>query len=273
MGRTDLGAFLRAQRARLQPADVGLVPTAGERRRTPGLRREEVAELSGVSCTWYTWLEQGRPVVASAQVIDALARALRLDPDRHRHLRVLAGLSAPPVEPAPAAAMPRLQRLVDAALPSTGVVYNRYFDFVAWNAAYVRVRHDPETMPVARRNLIWMLMTDTENRARMAGWEPAARAVLGQFRVSVGQRPDDPRFVELVAGLTEASPEFRQWWPDYPVREFKPATLAIDHPEVGRLNLEVHQLRPVEFPDLLLVLQTPSTDADRTRIEQLLAAR
>ena len=243
---------------------------AGERRRTPGLRREEVAELSGVSSTWYTWLEQGRPIVASAQVIDALARALQLDPDRHRHLRVLAGLSAPPVEPAPADVTPRLQRLVDAASPNTAVVYNRYFDFIAWNAAYARTRHDPGSVPPARRNLIWMMFTDAENRARMVGWEPAARAVLSQFRVSVGQRPDDPRFVELVAELTEAAPEFQQWWPEYPVRDFRAATVAIDHPEVGRIRLELHQLRPVEFPDLLLVLQVPETNADRHRIEQLL---
>src|SRR5690349_3026980 len=217
VGRTELGAFLRAQRARLRPVDVGLVPRAGERRRTPGLRREEVAELSGVSSTWYTWLEQGRPIVASAQVIDALARALRLDPDRHRHLRGLAGLSPPPVEPAPVDLAPRLQRMVDAATPNMAVVSDRYFDFVAWNEAYARIRHDPEPVPRARRNLIWMLLTDPENRARMVGWEPAARAVLSQFRVSVGQRPEDPRFVELVAGLTEASPEFREWWAEYPV--------------------------------------------------------
>jgi transcriptional regulator with XRE-family HTH domain len=267
--RTELGAFLRAQRARLQPSDVGL-PLVGGRRRTPGLRREEVADLSGVSSTWYTWLEQGRPIVASAQVIDALARALRLDPDRHRHLRTLAGLPVPRVETHSAAVAPRLQRLVDGASPNAAVVYNRYFDFVVWNEAYVRVRHDPATLPENRRNAVWMIFTDAENRARMVHWAPAARAVLSQFRTSVGQRSDDARFVELVAALTEASPEFREWWPDYLVRDFKPATVVIDHPQAGRLSLELYQLRPVEFPDLLMVLQIPTSPDDRCRIEALL---
>lgn len=266
--RTELSVFLRAQRARLRPADVGL-PAQG-RRRTPGLRREEVAELSGVSITWYTWLEQGRPIVASVQVVDALARALRLDPDQHRHLRALAGLLAPQADTAGVDVAPRLRRLVDAAAPNPAVVYDRHFDCLAWNTPYVRVRHDPESLRPDRRNLLWMMFTDTGNRARMAHWEPAARAVLSQFRAAVGQRPDDPRFIELVDALTEASPEFRQWWPDYPIREFKPATIVIDHPEAGPIELDVFQLRPVEYPDLLLVVQVPVSPDDRRRIALLL---
>ncbi|WP_073260634.1 helix-turn-helix transcriptional regulator [Cryptosporangium aurantiacum] len=269
MDRSELGAFLRAQRARLQPSDVGLLP-AGGRRRTPGLRREEVAELSGVSSTWYTWLEQGRPIVASVQVIDALARALRLDPDRHRHLRTLAGLPVPQVETAAADVAPRLQRLVDNASPSPAAVYDRHFDFVVWNKPYVRVRHDPATLPDDRRNLMWTMFTDAEYRARMVRWTSAAQAVLGQFRTSVGQRPDDPRFTELVAALIDASPEFRTWWPNYLVRDVNPEAVEVDHPAAGRLSLELYQLRPVEFPDLLLVLQAPATPDDRRRVQGLL---
>jgi transcriptional regulator with XRE-family HTH domain len=264
MDRTELSAFLRAQRARLRPADVGL-PDLG-RRRTPGLRREEVAELSGVSITWYTWLEQGRPIAASVQVVDALARALRLDPDQHRHLRTLAGLTAPRGETVAGDVTPRLRQLVDAAAPNAAVVFDRHYDFLAWNEVYARLRHDPAIMPPGRRNLLWMMFTDTDNRARMARWEPAARAVLSQFRAAVGQRPDDPRFVALVAALREASPEFRTWWAEYPVREFKPATIEVDHPEAGRVALELFQLRPVEHPDLLLVLQVPATPEDLRRV-------
>lgn len=271
MDRTELAAFLRAQRARVQPADVGLPPGLG-RRRTPGLRREEVAELSGVSLTWYTWLEQGRPITTSAQVIDALARTLRLSADQHRHLRTLAGLTVARGESVGGDVAPRLQRLVDAVAPSAAVVFDRHFDFLAWNTPYVRIRHDPGALPRDRRNLLWMMFTDQENRARMVAWEPAARAVLSQFRTAVGQRPDAPRFVELVSALTDASPEFRRWWSSYPVREFKPATIAVDHPAVGRITLDVYQMRPVEYPDLLLVMQVPTGTDDRRRVHQLLAS-
>jgi transcriptional regulator with XRE-family HTH domain len=268
--RAELGAFLRAQRARLRPADVGLPDDRDPGlRRTPGLRREEVAELSGVSVTWYTWMEKGRDVSASAQVVDALARALLLDPDQHRHLRGLAGLATPAQDTPLAAVLPRLQRLVDAAAPNLASVYDARLDYVVWNTPYARLRYDPGRLPGDRRNLLWMMFTDPENRARMVRWEPAARAVLGQFRAAAGQRPDDPRFAALVAELTRVSPEFRSWWTTYQVRDFRPTTVEIDHPRIGRLGLEIFQFRPVEHPDLRLVLQVPAGD-DLPRVISLL---
>ncbi|MBL7489966.1 helix-turn-helix domain-containing protein [Frankia sp. AgB1.9] len=268
MDRAELAAFLRARRASLRPADVGLPDGLGHRR-TPGLRREEVAELAGLSITWYTWLEQGRPIAASAQVVDALARALRLDADQHRHLRVLAGLPVPPARTAIDAIEPRVQRLVDSTAPNASVMFDRYFDFIAWNAPYVRIRHDPAAMPDDRRNLLWMMFTDEENRARMPSWEAAARAVLSQFRAAVGRSPGDPRFVELVDALTKESPEFGRWWSGYPIRDFRPATILVDHPAAGRIALDVYQLRPVEYPDLLLVMQVPATPEDLRRATSL----
>jgi transcriptional regulator with XRE-family HTH domain len=269
--RIELGAFLRARRARLRPADVGL-PDDGDPglRRTPGLRREEVAQLSGISVTWYTWLEQGRNVSASAQVVDALARALLLDPDQHRHLRGLAGLATPTGDTAVDHVLPRLQRLVDAAAPKIASIYDAHLDYVVWNTSYERLRNDPGTLPGHRRNLLWMMFTDAENRARMVRWESAARAVLGQFRATLGQRPDDPRFAVLVSELTEVSPEFRAWWTEYPIRQFRPATIEIDHPEIGRLGLEMFQLHPVEHPDLLMVLQVPAEEDGLRRMTELL---
>src|SRR5262245_14000611 len=239
MQRDELAAFLRAQRARVRPADVGL-PPGTTRRRTPGLRREEVAELAGVSHTWYTWLEQGRPITTSAQVVDALARALLLTPDQHRHLRTLAGLTAP--ASVTAADTARLRRLVDAAMPNLAVVYDGCFDYVVWNTAYARIRHDPLTLPPERRNLVWMMFTQPSPLTR---WEPAARAVLSQFRATVGRRPGEPRLVELVTSLQDASREFREWWSEYPVRDFKPATTIVDHPIVGLIRLELYQMHPV----------------------------
>ena len=267
----ELAAFLRAQRARLRPADVGLPEDSHPgRRRTPGLRREEVADIAGVSLTWYTWLEQGRNISASEQVIDAVARALRLDPDQRRHIRGLTGLSTAPGETDVHDALPRLQRLVDAAAPSIASVYDRHFDYVVWNIPYQRLRHDPSTVPASRRNLLWMMFGDAENRSRLVRWEPAARAVLSQFRAAAGQRPGDPRFAALVAELSQVSPEFREWWAEYPIRSFRPATIAVDHPGTGMIELEMFQLRPVEHPDMLLVLQVPRGRDALRRVTSLL---
>jgi transcriptional regulator with XRE-family HTH domain len=259
--RAELAAFLRAQRARLRPADVGLPSDLDPGlRRTPGLRREEVARLSGVSVTWYTWLEQGRNIAASEQVVEALARALLLDPGRRRYLRALAGLATATGVTRLDEALPRLQRLVDAAAPNIASIYDAHFDYVVWNAPYRRLRHDPATVPADRRNLLWMIFTDAQSRSRMVRWEPAARALLSQFRAAAGRRLDDPRFATMVAELTRASPEFGKWWGEYPIGDFRPATITIDHPEVGLLELEMFQLRPVEHPDLLMVLQVPVSE-------------
>jgi len=165
---------------------------------------------------------------------------------------------------------PRLQRLVDAAAPTIASIYDAHFDFVVWNTPYRRLRHDPALLPADRRNLMWMMFTGAQGSARMLRWEPAARAVLGQFRALVGQRPDDPRLATMVAELSEISPEFREWWAAYPIRHFRPARIKIDHPAIGPLELEMFQLRPVEHPDLLMVLQIPVGDRDRERVTALL---
>ncbi|WP_330182316.1 helix-turn-helix transcriptional regulator [Nocardia sp. NBC_01503] len=267
----QLGEFLRARRAKLQPGDVGLAPYGDPaRRRTPGLRREEVAELSGVGLTWYTWLEQGRDVAASAQVIDALARTLRLDPDQHSHLRFLAGLAAP-YDRTDDADRKRLQRLVDASMPNPAVIYAADFDYLVWNSAYTRVRHDPMELPPRQRNLLWMMFTDPDNRDRMPRWEFAARAVLSQLREAMGRRPGDPALATLVADLSEASPEFRRWWSEYPIRRFRPSTIVVEHAEVGVIELELFQLRPVENPCLLMVVQVPTGEIAAARMATLLA--
>jgi transcriptional regulator with XRE-family HTH domain len=270
--QAELAAFLRSRRARLQPADVGLPadPEPG-RRRTPGLRREEVAELSGVGLTWYTWLEQGRDIPVSTQVIDALARALRLSPDELRHLRDLARLT--PIAPSDgvaAEARLRLQRLVDAVAPTIASIYDVHFDYLVWNTPYQRVRHDPATLAADRRNLLWMMFTDEQNRARMTTWDRAARALISQFRAAAGRRPGDPRFAELVTALTEVSPQFRTWWDEYPVRYFKPAQIRIAHPRAGPITLEMFQLRLEDEPGHLMVMQVPADAESRDRIAGLL---
>jgi hypothetical protein len=202
--------------------------------------------------------------------VDALARALLLNPDQHRHLRELAGLAVPARDAPGPDMLPRLRRMVDALHPNLAVVYDVHLDYLAWNEAYLRVRHDPARLPADRRNLVWMMFTDADNRARMVRWEPAARAVLSQFRAAAGQHPADPRFAQLIAALTDASPQFRAWWAEYPVTSFRPATIGIDHPEIGRVALELYQLRLVEHDDLLLVMQVPAAERDRRAVASLL---
>ncbi|MGV9482804.1 helix-turn-helix transcriptional regulator [Gordonia aichiensis] len=225
--RTELAEFLKAHRSRLQPSDVGLPAdmTPG-RRRTPGLRREEVAELAGVSLSWYTWLEQGRKIAASPQVVDALARALHLDATQHRQLRRLAGFADPVVRYQTGDEISRLQRLVDTMSPTPAVVHDARLDFVAWNTAFSRIRTDPAALPPDRRNLLWWMYTDHRNRAMMRRWEPAARAILSQFRVLLGNTPGDPRLTRVVTELSTASAEFRTWWSEYPVQDFQPTTIG-----------------------------------------------
>ena len=269
--RGQLADFLRSRRARLTPADVGLPGDSEPGRGGRPVRREEVAELSGVGVTWYTWLEQGRKITASPQVVDALARALRLSADEHRHLRELAGLAvAPPASSDDPQA--RLQRLVDAAAPNVASVYDLHFDYLAWrNEPYRLIRHDPAGLPAGWRNLLWMMFTDADNRARMTTWDRAARVLLSQFRAAAGRHPGDPRFTELTAALTEASPQFRNWWAQYPVRYFRPAEDPDQAPASLRITLELFQLRLEDDPGLMMVTQVPADPASRDRVAALLA--
>jgi transcriptional regulator with XRE-family HTH domain len=265
--RAELGAFLRARRAAVKPADAGL-PDGVSRRRTPGLRREEVAQLSGIGIAWYTWLEQGRVVATSAHVIDALARTLRLDHEAHRHLRHLAGLPLPPL-PVSADTPEPVQRMVDNLLPNPAYVLDRRFDFRTWNRAYTAVWRDLDPVPEDQRNLLWLFFTDKGLRELVHGWEGRARMLIAQFRAATGRYPDDPRLHRIVAGLTGASPQFREWWADYTVGGFADPDHVITHPLAGRITLDLTQLRLVQHPALTLVLQTPRTADDRQALLRL----
>lgn len=266
--RRELAAFLRARRAQIKPADVGL-PAGVNRRRTPGLRREELAQLSGVGLTWYTWLEQGRAIPASRQVIEALAKALRLDDDHRRHLFVLANLPPPPVSSGDKATLATLRRTLDSLLPNPAYVIDHRFDIVAWNAAQVALWMDPGGVPEDDRNLVVLLFTDPLVRTLLVDWKETARMVVAQFRAAAGQYPADPRFDQVVARLSADSAEFRGWWESYPVAEFDIAVNRLDHPRCGRLELDLLHLRLVEQPQLTVVLQTPVSERDSERLNLL----
>jgi hypothetical protein len=266
--RRELAAFLRARRSQVKPADVGL-PEGVNRRRTPGLRREEIAQLAGVGLTWYTWLEQARDIPASRQIIDALATALRMGDDERRHLLTLAGLPLPQA-PADLNTPPSaLQRMVDNLAPNPAYVIDQRFDFVAWNAAQVALWLDPASVPPSERNLVWLFFTDPTVRTLLRDWADSARTIVAQFRAVAGKFPDDPTFTTLAQSLADRSPEFAQWWDAYSVAEFDLTVNHLDHPAAGPINLDLFHLRVAEYPNLTVVLQTPSTPDDAATLRKL----
>jgi hypothetical protein len=221
-----------------------------------------------VSIAWYTWLEQGRVLVTSAQIIDAVARTLRLDDEAYRHVRHLSGLPLPP--PALSAAAPEpVRRMVGNLMPNPADVIDRRFDFRAWNRAYTAVWRDPGHHREDRRNLLWLFFTDKGLRELVCDWEGRARALIAQFRATTGRYPDDTRLRRITADLNETSPEFRQWWAAYTVGGFTDPDHAIIHPVAGRMTFDLTQLRLVQHPALTLVLQTPRSTEDRQALLQL----
>ena len=212
----ELGDFLRTRRARLAPEDVGL--PRGSRRRAPGLRRAEVAQLAGVSVDWYTWLEQGRPITVSTQVLESLVQALHLHAHERDHLFFLAHQQPPParaMEPETVSAT--LQHFLDHQGFSPAFVLGRRWDVVAWNEAARVVFGDFGQMTTFERNSVWRLFTSPTHRHLLVDWEGHARRVLAQFRATCGRYPGDPRLTELIQDLMLRSPEFRAWWPDHEV--------------------------------------------------------
>ncbi|MFG2006107.1 helix-turn-helix transcriptional regulator [Spirillospora sp. NPDC048911] len=266
--RDELRDFLRTRRARLGPRDVGM-PAAG-RRRTPGLRREEVAVLAGVGVSWYTWLEQGRDIKVSGDVLDAIARALRLDEAERQHLYLLAGLNPPPAEADAAATAeisPELQRVLDAWSPRPAYVRDRYWNFAAINqAAQVVFGYD-----VHDHNCVVTFFTNERYRARDTQWAAAAGKVAGRFRADAARYPDDPEFGRIAAGLSEISPEFAEIWARHEVTADTTAVKSIDHPEVGEMAFEALAMPLEEIPGHHLVLHNPVPGTEtQERLERLM---
>ncbi|MFE0759044.1 helix-turn-helix transcriptional regulator [Inquilinus sp. NPDC058860] len=254
-GRRALSDFVRDRRARTSPDEVGL--PAGSRRRTPGLRREEVAQLAGVGVTWYTWFEQGRAIQVSADFLERVCRALRLDQAERQHLYALAQHRPPPHgAPGLPAVSPILQALLDS-LPNPAYIKTARWDIVAWNAAVTAIFGDYALIPPDRRNGLWLVFTDPRYRRMMPDWEDGARRILAKFRLDHGRAGGDPAFAALVDALQEASPEFRRWWPRHDVSERSEGLKRIRHDTLGELEF-AHATFLVEgAPDLRLVTYTP----------------
>jgi transcriptional regulator with XRE-family HTH domain len=263
--RAELADFLRQRRAQVSPERFGIERNG--RRRTPGLRREEVAQLAGVGLSWYTWLEQGRDIKPSAQVLDALARVLELDAGERAHLFHLARVELPLPDGGDVHEAPlELQALVDALVPHPAYLLSPRTDVLAWNRAAAGLLGVPPAGPAGPPNLLWWLFTSTERRGQQ--WDDTARATLARFRAEHARRIGDPGFARLIEALERESERFRALWSEHEVMTGHLGTKVIDHTELGTLRLYHLQSIPTEHPDLRLTQFAPADDATRAALRR-----
>ncbi|SFJ73790.1 Helix-turn-helix domain-containing protein [Paenibacillus sp. UNC496MF] len=243
------------------------------KRRTPGLRRGEVAQLAGVSLEWYTFLEQGRPIQASAEVLESLAVALRMDAAERRHMFLLAHKQPPPKKPAPQSEVGSAVRLLlDELETSPACAMDARMNIVAWNAA-MRVLHgDLDRTTGRERNLLWYTFLSADFR-RLKGdeWEEHARRTVAQFRAEMARHPGDPWWNGHVAAVSGASAEFRDLWERHDVLDYSNARKIMHHPVAGPLAFEYVAFRPLDAPDLQVGIHVPLDEETKRKIRKLLA--
>jgi transcriptional regulator with XRE-family HTH domain len=271
--RSEIAEFLQSRRARLQPEDVG-VPSTGERRRVPGLRRSELAQLAGVSVEYYTRLEQGRAGNVSDMVIDAIAQALRLDATERTHLTDL-------LRPQPAARRRRRsspQRLRPGvvqllnSISSPAFVLGRRMDVLAANRMARLLLTDFDALPGPERNMARWIFLGDEARELYPDWETVARETVAMLRFDAGRHPDDPELSELIGELSMKSPAFAGWWATHDVTERTFGTKDYRHPVVGELSIRYEALRLPDDPDQLLIAYTTEAGSPSERAMRLLDA-
>ena len=260
--RAELAAFLRSRRERIAPAQVGV--TIAGRRRTPGLRREEVAQLAGVGVTWYTWLEQGRDIKVSDQVLEAIARTLLLDRDERTHLFRLAGSSDTAMAKECAAVSAQLHATLAKLEPFPACVMNGKYDILAYNRVYGRLVSDLDALPIEDRNCIWLLFTDRLWRKSVVDWDDAALRMTANLRGLMAEHVGEPAWKGLVARLRAASPEFAELWARHDVRGIENKSKRFRNPLVGMLKLDITNTWLAPRAGSRLLVYTPS-DADTER--------
>jgi len=266
---TPLRTYLRHRRMKLDPAALGF-PSG--RRRTPGLRREEVAQRANISPTWYTWLEQGRGGAPSADVLNRISRALMLTDAEHEHLFLL-GLGRPPEVRYRKSdgVTPRLQRVLDALDPTPAVIRTAIWDVVAWNRAATVMLMDYGSLPPEQRNLLRFIFLDPRARAAQYDWETVARFVLGAFRVDAVRAGAAAEVEPLIDELSRLSPEFRTMWRDNDVHStHSEAIKHIRHPVLGPLAFEYSTFAVDGRTDLSMVVYNPATREDAEQIKALI---
>ncbi|WAH55111.1 helix-turn-helix transcriptional regulator [Pseudomonas silvicola] len=263
-----LGTYLKDCRARLDPASFGFTPG---RRRTPGLRREEVAQRANISATWYTWLEQGRGGAPSAQVLDRIAQSLLMTAPEREHLYMLA-FGHPPevVYHAPEGVTPRLQRLLDTLAFSPALIKTATWDVLAWNRAAAVVFTDYSLLPAKERNILRLMFCHSEARARQDDWQGMARFIVAAFRADAIRAGAASEVGQLADELCERSPEFAAFWGDNDVRVHGEGTKRLHHATQGIIELEYSGFAVDGRPDLGMIVYNPVGPADAQRIRALL---
>ncbi len=266
-----LGSYLRNRRTRLDPAAFGF-PSG--RRRTPGLRREEVASRANISPTWYTWLEQGRGGAPSADVLNRIAAGLMLTEPEREHLFML-GLGRPPeVRYKPVNGItPRLQRVLDALEVSPAIIKTATWDVVAWNRAAAALLTDYGMLPPEQRNILRLMFANPRVQAAQQDWHSVARFVVGAFRADAARAGANEEIALLVEELSQLSPEFAALWRDNEVVAHCEGLKRIKHPAIGLLELEFSAFAVDGRPELGMVVYNPATVADAERIRSLVRSR
>jgi transcriptional regulator with XRE-family HTH domain len=260
-----LGSYLRDRRGKLDPASFGFPPG---RRRTPGLRREEVAQRANISPTWYTWLEQGRGGAPSAEVLDRIARALMLTETEREHLFLL-GLGRPPEARyrQGEGVTPRLQRVLDVLEPTPALIRTATWDVVAWNRAATVMLTDYAAAPPEQRNMLRFMFLDPRMRAAHDDWKSVARFVVSAFRVEAARAGAAAEVQPLVDELSGASPEFKAMWDEGAVLPgHSEAVKRIRHPALGEIAFEYSAFAVDGRPDLSLLIYNPVAEADAAKI-------
>ena len=259
--RSELARFLRTRRERISPSQFGFPER--KRRRTPGLRREELALVAGVGTTWYTWLEQGRAITVSAPVLESLSQALQLDADERAHLFILAREQLPATPfPATETVDPALQLILDSIGVYPAYVVCPRWDIMAWNRAACQVYADFSTMSLQERILPWFLFTDRRLRTQLVDWETEAQHTLALFRASTQRYIGEAWLTELVTELKQVSPEFREWWPRHDVQGVHTGQTRLNHPLVGMLTMQATTFQLANHPDLQMIVYTPVSETD-----------
>ncbi|MCB1410554.1 MAG: helix-turn-helix domain-containing protein [Rhodobacteraceae bacterium] len=266
-----LGRWLKDRRARLDPASFGF---PASRRRTPGLRREEVAQRANISTAWYTWLEQGRGGAPSADVLDRIARALLLTEAEREHLFLL-GLGRAPERRARdgGTITPRLQRVLDALEPCPALIRTASWDVVAWNRAVPVMLNDYGRLPEGNRNMLRQLFLDSRVRSVYEDWEGVARHIVGVFRGDAARATDRSPHDAVIESLSRESAEFAEMWSANEVRENQGGLKRIVHPELGAIEVEYSFFTVHDRPDLSMVVFAPVNASDAARVAEQIARR
>ncbi|MEU1629768.1 helix-turn-helix transcriptional regulator [Streptomyces sp. NPDC020096] len=270
----ELADFLRRARGQGDPSRAGLPPD-GRLRRVPGLRREEVARLAGVSTDYYARLEQGRRITPSPAVVEAIGRALGLDDAGRAHLRDLMGVSTAPVRRRARGVQrvrPGLYQLLDALDGEPALVLGRRTDILAANRMARALFADFERLPPRQRNYARWMFLDDDARSLFVDWDVQARAAVESLRLDAGRDPDDRTTLDLIADLRERSPEFAHWWEQHRVHQRTHGSKRLCHPLVGELTVEYEALSPPGDPDTALFVYTAEPDSPSKRALDLLAS-